>query len=97
MAISGLVITLAENPAGAAALSALASDLRLTLGERFGQRVALVAETPSARNDHDLFDQLRELPGITQVDVTYVHLDTNPGYCDHAPHSQSVEDLHAHH
>ncbi|QYK49290.1 MAG: hypothetical protein KF838_05415 [Phycisphaeraceae bacterium] len=97
MAISGLVVTLAEDPVGVSALTALAADSRLTLGDRYGQRIALVAETPSARDDHDLFDQLRQRPGIVQVDVTFVHLDASPEYCDCAPQSQSAEDSHAHH
>lgn len=96
MAISGLVVTLSEDPAGAAALTVLNSEPRLTLGERFGRRVAVVAETPSARDDRELFDELRAMPGITQVDVTYVHLDPEPavsGVCRQGP---LVEEPHAH-
>ncbi|MBM4100722.1 MAG: hypothetical protein FJ256_00465 [Phycisphaerae bacterium] len=97
MAISGLVVTLADDPLGETALAALTADSRLTVGERFGQRLALVAETPCARDDHDLFDELRQLPGVTHVDVAYVRLDTDPDHCDHAPQGTSAKETHAHH
>jgi len=96
MAISGLVVTLSEDPAGAAALTVLNSEPRLTLGERFGRRVAVVAETPSARDDRELFDELRAMPGITQVDVTYVHLDTQPAVSEVCQQGPLVEEPHAH-
>lgn len=96
MAISGLVVTLAEDPAGAAALTVLKSEPRLTLGERFGRRVAVVAETPSARDDRELFDELRAMPGITQVDVTYVHLDTEPAVSELSQQGPLVEEPRAH-
>ena len=96
MAISGLVVTLSDDAAGAAVLSVLATNPQLTLGERFGRRVAVVAETPSVHADRDLFDELRSTPGITQVDVTFVHLDTEPAASEHTYQSHSVEELHAH-
>lgn len=95
MAISGLVVTLSDDAAGAAALTVLNSDRRLTLGERFGRRVAVVAETPSARDDRDLFDELRGTPGITQVDVTYVHLDAEPPASELSHQRWTVEEPHA--
>jgi hypothetical protein len=77
MAISGLVVTLSDDSAAAAALSALAADPRLVLGERFGHRVAVVAETPGVDADRALWDELRGTHGITNVDVTYVHLGSD--------------------
>lgn len=96
MAISGLVVTLSEHDAAAAALLSLASDPRLTLGERFGRRVALVAETRSAHEDRLLFDDLRGLPGVANVDVAFVHLDALPSANDRPDHDHHVEDQHAH-
>lgn len=96
MAISGLVVTLSDDTAAAAALSVLSSDSRLTLGERLGRRVAVVADTPSAHDDLELFDELRGMPGITQVDVTFVHLDTEPAASEHSDQSRTVEEQHAH-
>jgi len=77
MSISGLVVTVSDDGAAAAALSMLAADPRITLGERFGRRVAVVVQTPSADSDRLLWEQLRDTPGITHVDVTYVHLDSD--------------------
>ncbi len=96
MAISGLVLTLTDDPAGAAAMAMLHSDPRLTLGEQFGRRVAVVAETSSAHDDRELFDELRGTPGITQVDVTFVHLDTEPAASACADRIRTAEELHAH-
>lgn len=75
MSISGLVLTLADGPAAAAAWEKLASDPRLEIGERFGRRVAIVAETLNVDGDRALWDELRQDPGITHIDVTYVHLE----------------------
>jgi hypothetical protein len=96
MAISGLVVTLSDDAADAAVLAVLRSDPRLTLGERFGRRVAVVAETPSARDDRELFDELRATQGVTQVDVTYVHLDTEPAASELSHQGLTVEEPHAH-
>lgn len=96
MAISGLVVTLSDDTAAAEALSALTLDPRLTLGERFGRRVAVVAETASAHDDRELFDELRGMPGITQVDVTFVHLDAVPAAREHSDRNRPVEEQHAH-
>ncbi len=76
MAISGIVLTLCIDPAGAeSAIQALVQDSRIMLGDRFDRRVAAVAETPSAHADRDLWDDLRGTPGILNVDVTFVGLD----------------------
>ena len=76
MAVSGIVLTLSDDDAKAAnALESLARDVRITLGERFGKRVAAVAETPSVDGDRELWDDLHRTPGIEFVDVTFVALD----------------------
>jgi hypothetical protein len=96
MAISGLVVTLSDDAAAEAAFSALRSDPRLTLGERFGRRVAVVAETPSVHDDRSLFDELRGRSGITHVDVIFVHLDTQPAAGENQGANTPVEYQHAH-
>ncbi|MDZ4754570.1 MAG: hypothetical protein SGJ11_08740 [Phycisphaerae bacterium] len=76
MAISGLVVTLHEDSAAAdAAVSALSDDGRVSVGERFGRRVAIVAETGSVAEDRDLWDALLAIPGVEHLDVAYVALD----------------------
>jgi hypothetical protein len=97
MAISGLVVTLAEDDAAAdAAVTMLEGDPRLTLGERFGRRLALVADTPSVHADRALWDELRGNPGITNVDVTFVHLDAEPASSEDQGQDTPVEDHRAH-
>lgn len=97
MAISGLVVTLADDETAAAgALAALGADPRLTLGERFGRRLAIVADTPSVHADRALWDELRGTPGVTYVDVTFVHLDTHPASSDDQGQDKPVEDHRAH-
>jgi hypothetical protein len=78
MAISGLVVTIVEGPAGGSALAALAADPRVTVGERFDRRVAVLAETPGARDDYSLIDDLLAIPGVVSVDIACVHLDETP-------------------
>lgn len=76
MSISGLVVVLSEDPDAAnAAVAALAADSRLTLGERFDRRLALVADTPGVEADRNMWDDLRGLRGVDHVDVTFVSLD----------------------
>lgn len=85
MAISGLVIILKDDPDSAArALRALAADPRITLGERFGRRVAAVGETADVRSDRDLWDDLRANQDVEYVDVTFVGVDAPPASASRA-------------
>ena len=96
MAVSGLVLTLSDSPGAEVVLSALAADPRLTFGERFGRRVAVVAETPSNDEDRALFYELRSTPGITNVDVAFVDLEVETGAGENPDPKTPVEDQHAH-
>jgi hypothetical protein len=42
------------------------------VGERFGRRLAVVAETPDVASDRNMIDELRMMPGVVHVDVTFV-------------------------
>ncbi len=95
MAISGLVLTLIDDVAFADVHRKLSADPRLTLGQQFGRRLAVVAETPGVSDDRDLVDELRGTAGITHVDVIYVHLDDDASVCT-APVTRSQEEAHAH-
>lgn len=75
MAISGLVLTLGDDARGIEALERLARDPRLTLGDRFGSRLAVVAETNGIEADRDLWDDLRALPGVLSVELSFVQFD----------------------
>ncbi len=79
MSVSGLVVTLSEaEPEALRALARLSTDARLTVGERFGRRLALVAETSGVGEDRELWDDLHAIDGVESVDVTFVALD-EPG------------------
>lgn len=97
MSISGLVLTLSHDATADVAVSELAIDPRLTLGDRFGRRLAIVAETASVEADRDLWDRLRGTPGITNVDVAFVHLDADPIGTPAPADTHPVEVHHADH
>lgn len=96
MSISGLVLTLADDAPVSATIPALAEDQRLTLGEQFGRRLAVVADTESVEADRALWDELRATPGITNVDVTFVHLDPPPSQPSEPGTPAPLEVPHAH-
>ncbi len=60
-----------------AALRALTlpTGASLEIGEAHGPRLPLVVETQSRRHDRDVFDAIRSLPGVRQVEVAYVWFD----------------------
>ena len=75
MAISGLVITLDDDPERRrAALAALRADERLTLGEPTGNHLPLIAETRRAREGVELIEDLFTQPGVRFVDVVSVDM-----------------------
>lgn len=96
MSISGLVLTLSDDDSAGTVVSTLAADPRITLGEKFGRRLAIVAETSSVESDRELWDYLRGLPGITNVDVTFVHLDDQPVTSKTLNHTNTEKAHHAH-
>ena len=76
MSVSGLVVTLEDDEARAAEAHArIERDPRLTVGERVGRRVPVVAQTESPEEDRTLWDALRAMAGIAHVDVTFVAFD----------------------
>lgn len=93
MAISGLVVTVCEGAAGDAAAGALAADKRVTIGPRFGDQIAIVAETLGVQADRELCEALRAIPGVRHVDVSFIHLDlpgdSNPGAHGEAQHAHA--------
>lgn len=71
MTISALVLTLDQKNLETT-LAMLDADSRLELGERFSNRVPVVAETSDSRAGRDLVEQLRDAPGVVMVDVVLV-------------------------
>lgn len=76
MPISGLLITLdRDSDKRARALAALQHHHAIDIGEGRDHRVPVVVDTPSSDEDRAVWDWLHEQPGITFVDVVYVHFD----------------------
>lgn len=74
MSLSGIVITLHEDPRLAeAAVARLGGDSRVTLGPRKGTRAAAVLETPSLLEDEAAFEALLETEGVAHVDLVCVY------------------------
>lgn len=79
MPVSGLAITLSSDARAAAeCLRALETESRIELGPRHGNRLAIVTETQSQEEDKALWAWLDALPGVTLVDVAFVHFDPPP-------------------
>lgn len=75
MSISSLVIDIADNEAGRAALQAIAGDSRFTLGPANGTRHALVLDTPSIQDDTNAYEWLRDLLGVGFITLVSAYLD----------------------
>jgi hypothetical protein len=76
MPISGLVITLHEDPdARAAAMARLAEDPRLTLGRPVAERLPVVAESRSAGEGAALVEELGQHAGVVRVDVVSIDFE----------------------
>jgi hypothetical protein len=71
MTISALVVTVDPRELDAT-LAGLAADPRLTVGERAGNRVPVVAETATAMDGDRLYRELRDAAGVWSVDVVMV-------------------------
>lgn len=74
MPISSLVLTLEDAAERRAlALTELARDARITVGTALEERwLPVVTETESLSEGEALAESLRELPGVTFVDVVMV-------------------------
>ena len=75
MSISGLVITLTDDPAEAlAALTRVRVDGRFELGERHRHVVPVVLQAASDIDAQEAVAWLSQLQGVRKVDVAYVKL-----------------------
>lgn len=96
MPISGLLITLDRDPAKRAdALAALQRHPSIDLGEGEDHRIPIVVDTPSSDEDRAVWNWLHELPGVTFVDVVYVHFDEGEASRHQGNESSSESRLHA--
>lgn len=76
MSVSGLLILLAADADHATeASAALASDPRLTLGQRQGRRLTAALETESEAASEEAFESLRRLRGVEDIQIASVAFD----------------------
>lgn len=47
----------------------------VTLGEQYGQRLAVVVESVDRADAEATIEWLQQLPGVVHVDIAFVHLD----------------------
>ena len=81
MPVSGLILTLADDPVRADAVIAdLFGDERFELGERLGLRQPVTLTTDDRDEDKACWDWLQSHPAIAFVDVACVFFDdAEPG------------------
>jgi len=80
MPVSGLVITVeSRDESGERALRQIAADPAFTIGQREQARVAVVLDTPGRDADRSRWEWVRDLPGVTHVDVVFVHFEESYG------------------
>ncbi len=93
MPISGLVITF---NAGAAdreqAIAALRVQPAIEIGEASDNKLAIVVETFSKRDDQEIWDWLHQLPAVSMVQVAFVGFED-----DDVPDKPVGHDSHAKH
>ena len=80
--ISSLVIhlDLDEGLANEAIVS-IAAEQCIEIGARHESRLPIVLECATPTRSQEITDWLIELPGVTHIDVTFVHLDPPAEYC----------------
>jgi len=75
MTVSGIVVSFVADPLSASrARQAIESDPRFSPGVSRGARLALAMDTPSPAEDEIALHWLRDLSGVTHVDVVFVAL-----------------------
>ena len=76
MAITGLVLTLSEDPTERAkALEKIECEPGVTLGDPAGARFPVVVDTPSTREDRDSFERLGAIEGVRLVELVCVNFE----------------------
>ncbi len=78
--ISGLVITFASSVAEhEAALRSLRELPEIEIGDAGGSKLAIVVDSPNKRRDQEIWNAVRELPGVIDLAVAMVAFDED---CD---------------
>jgi hypothetical protein len=73
MPVSGLVVSLTQEPElRRKTVDAIRGEPRIDIGPIHSDRMALVIDTASSAEDKQLWDWLKQLPGVVFVDVALV-------------------------
>lgn len=73
MSVSALVVTLSIQPDRAnRVLRELEAHPQITVGELNGQKLPIVLDTPSVREDEAAFEWMNHLADVDHVDVVYI-------------------------
>lgn len=82
MWISSFVVTLVSEQIAPAVIAALGAIPALTLGERHGLRLPVVAEAPDGSTSRYWHEWVEDLPGVVQVEVAFVSFDDSDRHSD---------------
>lgn len=81
MPISGLVITFSQPVALCQQTTDLLRDHNaLELGEVNGNKLAVVVETISKKQDQEIWDWVRQLPMVADVSIAFIGLDDDDSH-----------------
>ncbi len=85
MMTSGLIVMLdPDSPAGDSALAALRAADPFTVGDQRGRLLSAVLETRDAVESERWHDWLRQVPGVEDVEVVFVHWEDADAEVPHA-------------
>ncbi|TWU48657.1 hypothetical protein Poly51_45580 [Rubripirellula tenax] len=76
MPISGLVVTFRSSvDQNAAAITSLRQIPEIEIGNAGGSKLAIVVDTQNKRRDQEIWNTVRELPGVIDLAVAMVAFD----------------------
>lgn len=76
MPISGLVISIDCDKHDRQTVVKKIDDITyIKLGQSSSHRIPAVLETPSPRQDRQTIQEINDIPGVTFIDVVFVHFD----------------------
>jgi len=91
MAVTALVLTLSDDETERkAALSELARQSGVTIGDPFGVRFPVVVDTESTREDKLCFERIEAIDGVHLIELVSVDYDDEPA-CRVPPRDESNE------
>ncbi len=76
MPISGLVVTFnSSTDQHTAAIESLREIPEIDIGDAHGSKMAIVVDSPTQRRDQEIWNTVRELPGVIDLAVAMIAFD----------------------